>query len=81
MLARDGRVWRGPEEPDDRAAPTPTPPAIAAALRRGRGSKAGVPAMGMVLTLIVVVDEEHADDAMDGGPDGLPRAPRARRSA
>jgi glucose-6-phosphate dehydrogenase assembly protein OpcA len=36
---------------------------IAAAFVRDR-IKAGSPAMGMVLTLIVVVDEEQADDAM-----------------
>jgi glucose-6-phosphate dehydrogenase assembly protein OpcA len=37
--------------------------AIAAELVRGR-RRAGSPAMGMVLTLIVVVDEKQADDAL-----------------
>lgn len=37
---------------------------IAAALVRAR-RHAGSPAMGMVLTLIVVVDEDHADAALD----------------
>ncbi len=37
---------------------------IAAALVRARKS-AGSPATGMVMTLIIVVDEDAADDAMD----------------
>ena len=37
---------------------------IAAELVRAR-KKAGSPAMGMVMTLIIVVDEDTADDAMD----------------
>ena len=37
---------------------------IAAELVRAR-KKAGSPAMGMVMTLIIVVDEDAADDAMD----------------
>ena len=40
-----------------------TASAIAAAFVKDR-IKAGSPAMGMVLTLIVVTDEEHADEAM-----------------
>ena len=40
-----------------------TASAIAAAFVRDR-IKAGSPAMGMVLTLIVVIDEEHAEEAM-----------------
>ena len=40
-----------------------TASAIASAFVKDR-LKAGSPAMGMVLTLIVVVDEEHADQAM-----------------
>ena len=53
--------------------------AIAAAFVKDR-IKAGSPAMGMVLTLIVVTDEEHADEAMTLGPDGVARAPRPGRS-
>ena len=40
-----------------------TASAIASAFVKDR-LKAGSPAMGMVLTLIVVVDEDHADQAM-----------------
>jgi glucose-6-phosphate dehydrogenase assembly protein OpcA len=40
-----------------------TASAIAAAFVKDR-IKAGSPAMGMVLTLVVVTDEEHADEAM-----------------
>ncbi len=40
-----------------------TASAIAAAFVRDR-TKAGSPVMGMVLTLIVVTDEEHAEEAM-----------------
>ena len=50
---------------------------IAAELVRAR-KKAGSPAMGMVMTLVIVVDEDKADDAMDCGAGRLEGAPRAR---
>ena len=37
--------------------------------------RAGSPAMGMVMTLVIVVDEDHAPDAMARRPAGVPRAP------
>ena len=49
---------------DDRAHSTPTPPTIAAEFVRAR-TRAGSPAMGMVMTLVIVVDEDDAEDAMD----------------
>ena len=47
-----------------RAAPTPTAVGRSPPRSSGPATKAGSPAMGMVLTLIVVVDEDDADDAM-----------------
>ena len=74
MLARDGRDLE--DDRDDRAAPTPTPREIAAEFVRP-ATRAGSPAMGMVMTLIIVVDEDDADERHGGRPRGLARAPRA----
>ena len=43
---------------------TPTPRGIAAEFVRAR-TRAGSPAMGMVMTMVIVVDEDDAEDAME----------------
>ncbi len=50
---------------------------IAAEFLRAR-RRAGSPAMGMVMTLVFVVDEDHAEEAMDDRPVRLARAPGTR---
>jgi glucose-6-phosphate dehydrogenase assembly protein OpcA len=47
---------------------------IAAELVRAR-TKAGSPAMGMVMTLVIVVDEDNADDAMTAARDASKEHP------
>ena len=78
MLARDGRVWRRPDDltprnhslrsrfrgdPEMIELTDTNSSAIAAEFVRAR-TRAGSPAMGMVMTLIIVVDEDEAEDAM-----------------
>ena len=46
---------------------------IAAEFVRAR-KKAGSPAMGMVMTLVIVVDEDKAQDAMEAARDGVARS-------
>ncbi len=69
MLARDGRVWSGqrPLLPTRGAMIElidTTSSAIAAEFVRAR-TRAGSPAMGMVMTLVIVVAEEDAEAAME----------------
>ena len=49
--------------------------AIAAEFVRAR-RRAGSPAMGMIMTLVIVVDEADADEAMKVARSGLARASR-----